>query len=853
MKKQGYVNQTFQSNEVFYDPIYEKKTPSRQSEPAKRDMPANNAGARTPTGRSRNSAPRYDVDLDPVASRKADDMSRKSKSTRGSGRNPRANGNNGPKSRPPYAVEHDGAQNGHVGDDKLSRATSKRSMDSNLTSQTTDSLYCINCINTYMANNRKRQMESQREYEVRMQREFNYYQTKTQEEQEMQNVAMKRKLIADRVQESAVRNKRVTESKRRQDEEDEAYRRRVEENAAYGCDFDHMAKDQKRAYAEELKRQIDEKNARRERGTEQVADYTEEMQQMECAMRQQKDEYYKALKGQIDDKEQREKSANQDARDKQRQTRDNWNKQQEEHSLGERELAKRKLQENQRLMEEMKVRESNKKDIEKSKLEEDRLQRLAYENQYGAECDHMERAKKEGNRKFAGELLHQIEDKNRNNARQVDFDRQGVQGQDYEGYACQMAEMEKSNKRDYAAALKQQINDNEARKVKGDVTPQGSDHGDWYADQAKLQQESYYNGLKSQIDAKQNIHDQAENVAKQNDRNLRESFTRQQEQHALQERDIALGKLNENKRLMSEMQIREAKKADAEKARLEGERRQRLDYEQYYAHECDEMDKAKRHRNHQFANDLLHQIDDKNKQNARQEAQEKQAVNANMDFGEYTKQMDDMERNQKKEYAEALRRQIEARRAKGEDIPDGGLEFGNYDQMYFEYDNAMKNSKDEYYKALKGQIDNREQRKKNANQQEDEENRKLRENWERTHVEAEEDARLRGEQKHNEVKRLNKDMEKRENAKEDALRRRKQQEVADRRVLEADYNKECTTMDDMMKTRNKMYTKDLQNQIEQKQNNRERQLNVERDNDARNRQLSAENDAYFRDQADIEN
>ena len=51
-----------------------------------------------------------------------------------------------------------------------------------------------------------------------------------------------------------------------------------------------------------------------------------------------------------------------------------------------------------------------------------------------------------------------------------------------------------------------------------------------------------------------------------------------------------------------------------------------------------------------------------------------------MDFGEYTKQMDDMERNQKKEYAEALRRQIEARRAKGEDIPDGGLEFGNYDQ-----------------------------------------------------------------------------------------------------------------------------------------------------------------------------
>ena len=96
-------------------------------------------------------------------------------------------------------------------------------------------------------------------------------------------------------------------------------------------------------------------------------------------------------------------------------------------------------------------------------------------------------------------------------------------------------------------------------------------------------------------------------------------------------------------------------------------------------------------------------------------------------------------------------------------------------------------------------------------------------------------------------------MEKRENAKEDALRRRKQQEVADRRVLEADYNKECTTMDDMMKTRNKMYTKDLQNQIEQKQNNRERQLNVERDNDARNRQLSAENDAYFRDQADIEN
>ena len=73
--------------------------------------------------------------------------------------------------------------------------------------------------------------------------------------------------------------------------------------------------------------------------------------------------------------------------------------------------------------------------------------------------------------------------------------------------------------------------------------------------------------------------------------------------------------------------------------------------------------------------------------------------------------------------------------------------------MYFEYDNAMKNSKDEYYKALKGQIDNREQRKKNANQQEDEENRKLRENWERTHVEAEEDARLRGEQKHNEVKR----------------------------------------------------------------------------------------------------
>lgn len=175
MKKQGYVNPSFVSNEVFYDPQYEKKTPSRQTDRSNKDAISNASGARTPGARSRNNAPRYDVDLDPVASRKADDMSRKSKSTRGN-RTPVRNGNNGPQARPPYAVESDGVQNGNTNDNKVSNKSSKRTIDSNITSQTTDSLYCINCINSYMAINRRRQMESQREYELRMQREFNKYQ-----------------------------------------------------------------------------------------------------------------------------------------------------------------------------------------------------------------------------------------------------------------------------------------------------------------------------------------------------------------------------------------------------------------------------------------------------------------------------------------------------------------------------------------------------------------------------------------------------------------------------------------------------------------------------------------------------
>merc|ERR1711990_764344 len=190
-----------------------------------------------------------------------------------------------------------------------------------------------------------------------------------------------------------------------------------------------------------------------------------------------------------------------------------------------------------------------------------------------------------------------------------------------------MAAMEKSNKREYAAALKKQIDDNEARRAKGDVTPAQSDHGDWYAEQQRLQKESYYQGLKGQIDAKHNLQEQAENLAKENNRDLRASYTRQQEEYAQQERENAEAKLRENKRLMSEMEIREAKKKDAERARLEDERRQRLAYEQSYANECNAMERAKKDANHRFANDLLHQIEDKNKQNARQDALEKQAPN----------------------------------------------------------------------------------------------------------------------------------------------------------------------------------------------------------------------------------
>merc|ERR1712072_1448592 len=59
-----------------------------------------------------------------------------------------------------------------------------------------------------------------------------------------------------------------------------------------------------------------------------------------------------------------------------------------------------------------------------------------------------------------------------------------------------MADLEKSNKREYAAALKKQIEDNEARKAKGDVTPAQSDQGDWYAEQQRMQRENYYNDLK---------------------------------------------------------------------------------------------------------------------------------------------------------------------------------------------------------------------------------------------------------------------------------------------------------------------------------------------------------------------
>merc|ERR1712228_882860 len=127
------------------------------------------------------------------------------------------------------------------------------------------------------------------------------------------------------------------------------------------------------------------------------------------------------------------------------------------------------------------------------------------------------------------------------------------------------------------------------------------------------------------------------------------------------------------------------KKKDAERARLEDERRQRLAYEESYANECNAMERAKKDANHRFANDLLHQIEDNNKQHARQEALEKQAPNMGMDFNEYARQLDEAERNQKKEYADALKRQIEAKRAKGDNGADGMIEFVDTEQMYYDY------------------------------------------------------------------------------------------------------------------------------------------------------------------------
>lgn len=81
---------------------------------------------------------------------------------------------------------------------------------------------------------------------------------------------------AEAIQESAMRNKRITDEKRRQNEEDAEYRRRLDEMANLGEDADAMARSQKKAYAEDLKRQINEKNARKDRGVDVVPDYSAE-------------------------------------------------------------------------------------------------------------------------------------------------------------------------------------------------------------------------------------------------------------------------------------------------------------------------------------------------------------------------------------------------------------------------------------------------------------------------------------------------------------------------------------------------------------------------------------------------
>ena len=81
---------------------------------------------------------------------------------------------------------------------------------------------------------------------------------------------------AEAIQESAMRNKRITDQKRRQNEEDVEYRRRMDEMANLGEDADAMARSQKKAYAEDLKRQINEKNARKDRGVDVVPDYSAE-------------------------------------------------------------------------------------------------------------------------------------------------------------------------------------------------------------------------------------------------------------------------------------------------------------------------------------------------------------------------------------------------------------------------------------------------------------------------------------------------------------------------------------------------------------------------------------------------